>query len=86
MRGEALAAAISLVPSIVALRGGELAAYHGAEHKVIGAYEGEDDAADASKEHNRCGSHLIVPLLASNLAGVAPSTTSPRAPWQTSPT
>ena len=33
-------------PSLVALRGGDLAAYHGVEHKAIGAYEqGADDAA-----------------------------------------
>jgi uncharacterized protein YqhQ len=67
--GEAAAAALSLVPSLVALRGGELAAYHGAEHKTIGAYE--DGTADHTKEHDRCGSHLMAPLLASNLAGVA---------------
>ena len=27
------------------------------------------DAADATKEHERCGSHLVAPMLASNLAG-----------------
>ena len=53
-----------------ALRGGELAAYHGVEHKAIAAYEADaDDAADASKEHERCGSHLMAPMLAANLAG-----------------
>jgi hypothetical protein len=47
--------------ALVALRGGELAAYHGVEHKAIGAYEeGADDARDATKEHDRCGSHLMV--------------------------
>jgi uncharacterized protein YqhQ len=67
--GEAGAAVLSLLPSLVALRGGELAAYHGAEHKTIGAYE--DGTADHTKEHDRCGSHLMAPLLASNLAGAA---------------
>ncbi|MDQ3741172.1 MAG: DUF1385 domain-containing protein, partial [Actinomycetota bacterium] len=67
--GEAAAAALSLVPSLVALRGGELAAYHGAEHKTIGAYE--QGTEDHTKEHDRCGSHLMAPLVASNLAGVA---------------
>ena len=44
--GEAALAALSLAPSLIALRGGELAAYHGVEHKAIGAYEqGADDAA-----------------------------------------
>jgi uncharacterized protein YqhQ len=58
--------------AVLALRGGELAAYHGVEHKAIAAYESADDAADAAdaaKEHDRCGSHLVTPLLASNLAG-----------------
>jgi uncharacterized protein YqhQ len=69
LAAEAGAAAISLVPTLVALRGGELAAYHGAEHKAIGEYE--NDGEEAAKEHDRCGSHLMAPLLASNLAGVA---------------
>jgi len=69
---ETAVAAISLAPSLVALRGGDLAAYHGVEHKAIAAYETDaDDAADAAKEHDRCGSHLMAPLLASNLAGAA---------------
>jgi uncharacterized protein YqhQ len=69
---EAAAAAISLVPSVVALKGGDLAAYHGVEHKAIAAYESDaPDAAGAAKEHDRCGSHLMAPLLASNLVGSA---------------
>ena len=61
---------VSFMPALFALRGGELAAYHGVEHKAIGAYEADDDdAADATKEHERCGSHLVAPMLASNLAG-----------------
>ena len=67
--GEAVAAALSLAPAVLALRGGELAAYHGVEHKAIAAYEADGDAAEAVKEHDRCGSHLVAPLLASNLAG-----------------
>jgi uncharacterized protein YqhQ len=70
--GEAALAALSIVPSLIALRSGELAAYHGVEHKAIGAYEqGAGDARDATKEHDRCGSHLMAPLLAANLAGTA---------------
>ena len=70
--GEAALAALSLAPSLIALRGGDLAAYHGVEHKAIGAYEqGDGDARDATKEHDRCGSHLMAPLLAANLAGTA---------------
>jgi uncharacterized protein YqhQ len=68
--GETAAAMLSLAPAVLALRGGELAAYHGVEHKAIAAYESDTpDAADAAKEHDRCGSHLVTPLLASNLAG-----------------
>jgi uncharacterized protein YqhQ len=70
--GEVASAGLSLAPSLLALRGGELAAYHGVEHKAIAAYEqGQPDAADAAKEHERCGSHLVAPMLAANLAGVA---------------
>jgi uncharacterized protein YqhQ len=70
--GEAAITALSIMPSLVALRGGDLAAYHGVEHKAIGAYEqGSEDARDATKEHDRCGSHLMAPLLAANLAGTA---------------
>jgi len=67
--GEAAAAVVGFMPALFALRGGELAAYHGVEHKAIGAYEADDDAADATKEHERCGSHLVAPMLAANLAG-----------------
>ena len=68
--GEAAVAAVSILPSIVALRSGDLAAYHGVEHKAIAAYEQDTpDARDAAKEHDRCGSHLMAPLLGANLAG-----------------
>jgi uncharacterized protein YqhQ len=68
--GEVGAAAISLAPALFALRDGELAAYHGVEHKSIAAYEaGDEDAAEALKEHDRCGSHLVAPMLAANVAG-----------------
>ena len=68
--GEVAIALISMAPALFALRGGELAEYHGVEHKAIAAYESDaDDARDAGKEHDRCGSHLVAPLLASNLAG-----------------
>jgi uncharacterized protein YqhQ len=69
--GEAAATVLALAPAMLALRGGELAAYHGVEHKAIAAYEAVDerDAAEAAKEHDRCGSHLVAPMLASNVAG-----------------
>ena len=70
--GEVALAALSMLPSIVALRGGDLAAYHGVEHKAIAAYEQDAaDARDAAKEHDRCGSHLMAPMIASNVAGAA---------------
>ncbi|MDP9293794.1 MAG: DUF1385 domain-containing protein, partial [Actinomycetota bacterium] len=68
--GESVAAVVSVMPALFALHGGELAAYHGVEHKSIAAYEQDaDDPENAAKEHDRCGSHLVAPLLASNLAG-----------------
>jgi uncharacterized protein YqhQ len=67
---ESLAAGLGLMPALVALRGSDLAAYHGVEHKSIGAYErGLEDATEAAKEHERCGSHLVAPMLALSLAG-----------------
>ena len=66
---EAAVAGISLLPALLALRGSELARYHGAEHKTIGGYEQDTDAADVDKEHDRCGSNLVAPLLASSAAG-----------------
>ena len=65
---ELLAGTLSLAPAILALRGGELAAYHGAEHVSIGSYEHGERRA---KEHERCGSHLIGPLLVATAAGNA---------------
>jgi uncharacterized protein YqhQ len=67
--GEALLAALSVLPSVVTLRGGDVAAWHRVEHKAIAAYESDGDARDAAKEHDRCGSHLVAPMLASNVAG-----------------
>jgi uncharacterized protein YqhQ len=53
----------------MALRSGDLAAYHGVEHKAIAAYEDDGDAADAMKEHDRCGSHLVAPMLTAGALG-----------------
>ncbi len=63
---ELLSGALSLAPALMALRGGDLAAYHGAEHVSIGSYEHGETRA---REHERCGSHLIGPLLAASAAG-----------------
>ena len=67
--GEAAVAMLSLAPALLALRSGDLAAYHGVEHKSIAAYEEDEDAARAEKEHDRCGSHLVAPMLAAAAAG-----------------
>ena len=60
---------IGMLPALAALRDRDLAAYHGAEHKAIGAYESGGPAAEEPKEHQRCGSNLIGPLLAFSVAG-----------------
>ena len=71
LRREAAVSLLSLAPALMALRSGDLAAYHGVEHKAIAAYEEDEDAAEADKEHDRCGSHLVAPMLtAAALGGV----------------
>ena len=66
---EAAVAVLSLAPALLALRSGDLAAYHGVEHKAIAGYEEGEDAAEADKEHERCGSHLVTPMLAAATVG-----------------
>jgi uncharacterized protein YqhQ len=63
---ELLGGLLSFAPSVLALRGGELAAYHGAEHIAIGSYEHGELRA---REHERCGTHLVGPLLVTGAAG-----------------
>ena len=43
---ESAIALISLAPALMALRSGDLAAYHGVEHKAIAGYEEDEDAAE----------------------------------------
>ena len=66
---EIAVAGVSMLPALLALRGGDLASYHGVEHKAIAGYEQDEDAADAGKEHERCGSNLVAPMLASAAVG-----------------
>jgi uncharacterized protein YqhQ len=66
---EVAAAALALLPAAVALRGPNLAAYHGAEHVSIGTYERGGERAP--KEHPRCGSQLVPPLAVASLAANA---------------
>jgi uncharacterized protein YqhQ len=63
---EALAAVAAVAPAAVALRGSALAEYHGAEHISIGTYE---HGARREREHERCGSHMLGPLLVTSAAG-----------------
>jgi uncharacterized protein YqhQ len=71
---ELVAGLLSVAPAALALRSSELAAYHGAEHISIGSYE---HGERAGKEHERCGSHLLGPLLATTAVG---NTLAARAP------
>jgi uncharacterized protein YqhQ len=67
---EGLIQAIGALPALVALSDRDLAAYHGVEHKAIAAYEqGTDDVAAVPKEHDRCGSNLIAPMMLLSAGG-----------------
>jgi uncharacterized protein YqhQ len=66
---EVATAMLALAPAVVALKDSSLAQYHGAEHKSIGQFERRmhgEAPAGATKEHERCGSNLVAPLLLTN--------------------
>lgn len=65
---ELAAMVISLAPVLLLMRDARLSRYHGAEHKSIAAYEAGGDSATAAKEHDRCGSNLIAPMMLTTLA------------------
>jgi uncharacterized protein YqhQ len=71
---ELVVGLLALAPAMLALRGGELAAYHGAEHISIGSYE---HGQPAPREHERCGSHLVGPLLVTSALGAALAARAP---------
>jgi uncharacterized protein YqhQ len=71
---ELLSGLFSIAPAALALRGGDLAAYHGAEHISIGEYE---HGEGAQKEHERCGGHLVGPLLVTTAVGNALASLAP---------
>jgi uncharacterized protein YqhQ len=71
---ELVGGLLSLAPATLALRGGELAAYHGAEHISIGSYE---HGELRPREHERCGTHLVGPLLVSSVVGAALAARAP---------
>jgi uncharacterized protein YqhQ len=76
---EILAGLLAVAPAVLSVRTGSLAAYHGAEHIAIGSYE---QGAPSAKEHERCGSHLVGPLL---VTGVAGNLLASRAPQELRP-
>jgi uncharacterized protein YqhQ len=63
---ELLSGLLAFVPAVLALRSSDLSAYHGAEHISIGTYE---HGEERGKEHERCGSHLVGPLLVTTAIG-----------------
>lgn len=71
---ELITGLLSLAPAVFALRGGELAHYHGAEHISIGRYE---HGEGAKKEHERCGGHLVGPMLVTSSIGNALAALAP---------
>jgi uncharacterized protein YqhQ len=67
---EGLVQALGVAPAVVALSNRDLAAYHGVEHKAIAAYEQDvEDPATVPKEHDRCGSNLVAPMMILSAAG-----------------
>jgi uncharacterized protein YqhQ len=67
---EGVIQVVGAAPALVALLDRDLAAYHGVEHKAIAAYEqGIEDPAGVPKEHDRCGSNLITPMMLLSVGG-----------------
>jgi uncharacterized protein YqhQ len=65
---------LSFAPGVLALSGGQLAEYHGAEHISIGSYEHDEPRP---REHERCGTHLVGPLLVTQAAANALASAAP---------
>lgn len=71
---ELAIAGVSLAPVFLAMRDTPLARYHGAEHKSVAAFEHRGEggeaavAKDAAREHVRCGTNLVAPLVVMNIA------------------
>lgn len=71
---EAIAATLGLAPALIALRGSDASMWHAVEHKSIAAYErggaeGIAGSAQDPKEHPRCGSNLVLPLVVATAGG-----------------
>jgi uncharacterized protein YqhQ len=73
LAGEVVSAVMGLAPALAALRTSRAAEWHAVEHKSIAAYEagGLDEVGRADsypKEHERCGSNLIAPVIVASIA------------------
>ena len=66
---ELAVSVLGVLPALTALRDTDLAAYHGVEHKAIGGYEAGVAPEGVPKEHERCGSNLIGPMLLASVGG-----------------
>jgi uncharacterized protein YqhQ len=75
MARELLASFVGTAPAVVSLVGGDTASYHGAEHIAIGSYE---HGHRTTKEHERCGSHLVGPMLLGNAFAAALASRAPK--------
>ncbi len=65
---ESVGALAGLAPAVATLQGSHAATWHAVEHKSIAAYEagGPSEVARAAahpKEHMRCGTNLVLPLM-----------------------
>ena len=74
---EAVVAALSVAPALVALRGTALAGYHGAEHKTINAYEAGapmtvEGVRPYSRQHARCGTAFLLTVALISVIVMAP--------------
>ena len=72
---ELVSGLLAVTPAVMSVRSGALAGYHGAEHIAIGSYE---QGARSTKEHERCGSHLVGPLVISGIVGNVVAARAPR--------
>lgn len=66
------------LPALATITSGETAAYHGAEHITIGRYEND---GPAPREHRRCGSTLLAPIIAGQLISSVIASRLPK-PWR----
>ncbi len=65
---ELAVAMLGTLPALAALRDPSLASFPAVEHKAIGGYEQGRDPSEVPKEHQRCGSNLVGPMLACSIA------------------